>query len=243
MLSQKHKEEEYQSFLSTHAGLFFGFGKRIIVLSKIRLGAELITDFIVMRDEFSAGIYFDLIEIENPYDLPYTREGQPSAKLTRAVQQIQNWKRWLSDNRSEAQILFPHSGVRVFRNPNFRFRIYIGNKNNSERWIEERNQYSQNLGIEIRSFDELSHRIKDRYFLDGLDSNSAQESWLSKEVRNQLETPFYSAYSDNSWRSVLKETRGIGGHFIASNAPTLLRYRVYSPLLKKFKQIHSKQAG
>jgi hypothetical protein len=66
--------------------------------SKLRLGSK-VTDF-VLRE--STGDYI-LVELENPAQPLFRKDGQPSAELTHAVDQTTEWKRYLEDNLSYAQ--------------------------------------------------------------------------------------------------------------------------------------------
>ena len=57
------------------------------------------TDFVLERDEQE----YVLIEIERP-DFPlFTRHGDPTAKLTHAQRQVEDWLDWISDNKDYAQ--------------------------------------------------------------------------------------------------------------------------------------------
>lgn len=118
MLSKTCAEESYHRFIAKHAGFFFcDHERRFVTTSKLRLGADYLIDFAVAEERRSKGLYWELIEIETPYTPPFTRRGVPSAKLTNAIQQILDWKRWLIENRREAERLFPSNGIRTQKSP------------------------------------------------------------------------------------------------------------------------------
>jgi hypothetical protein len=52
-------EEAFHSYLSEHAGMFFADScHRIVVISKLRLGADLVTDFVITNDQRSYGFTY-----------------------------------------------------------------------------------------------------------------------------------------------------------------------------------------
>ncbi len=67
-------------------------------INKMPLGNEHITDFVVFgRRHYSnsLAIHVTLIEIERADKKLFTKAGDPSAFLTHAVRQVQDWKTWL----------------------------------------------------------------------------------------------------------------------------------------------------
>lgn len=100
LLDRNLTENYYQRFLSDNAGLFLGNQDCHLVISKLKLGSDLETDFITLSDGFSNGNNFELIEIKRPDSKLFTEKGLISLDLNRATQQIRDWKRWLIDNKS-----------------------------------------------------------------------------------------------------------------------------------------------
>jgi hypothetical protein len=229
LILDRHHEEVYHSYLNEHAGFFLNYPWEVcVVISKLRLGAEHTTDFIVGRDGSSAGMHYELIELETPYDAPFTNRGNPSARLTAAIQQIQNWRSWIRENRQATRKLLPAIGVRTSRAAaNYTFKVIIGNRENSERWLDRRNDLARQLGIEIRSFEYLTDFVSRDHYSDTSNLWSAEESSLTSFQRNMLANPFFEAYSDSEWRRLVSEPR-YTHHFIANNAEVLLEYRRYN---------------
>ena len=227
-MGQEHPEEVYHQFLATHASLFFFNGlDHYLTLSKIRLGANHIIDLAVPKEGYSRGLSWNLIELESPHCAPYTRGGDPSKALSHGLQQIRNWRRWITDNREEARRTFPSIGVRTIRDPNFRFTLVIGTRENSKRFLEERNQLADEERVRIRSFnflaDLLRHHVhfNEFRFLDG-------DCRFPRAVGNWLASPFSMAIPDKDWRIFLGEFRSVGSFWLPKIAEVLVQRRPYN---------------
>ncbi|HKQ03875.1 MAG TPA: Shedu anti-phage system protein SduA domain-containing protein [Blastocatellia bacterium] len=122
---QSGHEEAIQVFLEEHP-IFLGFlGWHGIVKSKFRLADAFIPDFI------SIGSYpfsnrpqplVTFIEIERA-DMPlFTKSGDPTSFLTHAIRQVQDWKRWVTDNRmylkAQLQIILTEETPQIFDEDN-----------------------------------------------------------------------------------------------------------------------------
>jgi hypothetical protein len=233
LLARRLPEEAYQNYLYNYSGFFFDEWNRPVVISKLRLGSDFVTDFILLEDRGSDGTVFHCIEIETPWTAPFNSRGNPSARLVAAIQQIQNWRRWLLDNRNQALKLFPAFRIRAYREPTFKFKIIIGNRNNSLKWLERRHDLAEALGIGIRSFDLFTDIFDRHLFANYTELYSTESSVLDPLTKNRLANPFYCAYSDTSWRNVLREPLRLD-HFTACNAETLLKHRTFSPAYRGF---------
>jgi hypothetical protein len=71
------------------------------VIPTKRLGSEHITDFLVGEDTPHQPTWY-AVELERPQALLFTQRGDPSAALTHAMRQIDDWRTWLSRNRDYA---------------------------------------------------------------------------------------------------------------------------------------------
>jgi hypothetical protein len=235
ILSKRYSEEIYHDYLREYAGFFLAYCSEVnILISKLRFGADFTTDFVIGRDQHSNGLWYELIEIETPYDAPFTKKGNPSARLSGAIQQIQNWRRWIIDNRREITKLLPTYGVRTSRmDPNFNFKIIIGNRENSEKWLDRRNDLAEQLGIQIRSFDYFTESITTRFFPNSSRFSSTEEWALTSNQRNMFANPFCIAYSDKTWRKIVKEPHYVH-HFFCMNASVLLENRSYNSFFEEF---------
>ncbi len=235
LTDRNHNEETYHRFLHDNAGWFFSDGvNRLVVLSKIRLGANCVTDFVTTYSQMSHGFFYELIEIESPHAPPFTNAGDPSARLAHAIRQIHDWKDWLEENREGAKRLFPSALFSIHDCANFRFTIYIGNRENTSRWLPQRNRLSSELGIEIRSFDALTDHLKRRPLLDFSILSEEIGYPISTKMMNELANPFAKAHSDKVWRQITADPNFRLHHMITTNVPLLLKNREYSNEYARF---------
>jgi len=240
LLITKHNEEVYQSYISEHAGFFFGnLSECYFSISKLKLSNEFITDFVNAFDGHSNGINYNFIEIEIPHRSPFLKNGNPSARLTGAIQQILNWKNWIANHRTEIRDILPSVGHRVYKNPNITFTIFIGNRKNSEKWLERRIELSKEINISIRSFDYLTDLLERRFIHNYVWTLSAELNELHESILNGLANPFYKSYSDKAWRNILLEMNHYS-HFTAHNSEILLNNRRYNKSFDKFLKVYEK---
>jgi len=229
LLDEDHTEKVYHDFLKRHANLFLvntvSFPHSFFAISKLKLGSEFELDFAIPYEDYSNGLIWELIEIKRPQMSPYTENGMPSAKLTEATQQIRNWKRWIQNSRSEARKIFSLRSVRTERQPNFRYTIIIGIRQNSEKWLDERNQYAQENGIQIRSFDYLTERLNSRWFSSMARLSNGGWDEEHPELCKSLANPFIEALTDSQWKNLLREPRIYSGHphFVSHISEILLK--------------------
>ena len=230
-LLRKHKlhERYYHDFVARHAHVFFPMlWKSLQVISKVRLGAELVTDLVQVRDEASLGLSYPLIEIEPPWAAPFTKEGVASARLTRTIHQILDWRRWLEEHKSEARRLFPSLLHFADVRPLFLYCIVIGTRENSRRWLDKRNQLGETLGISIRSFDWLTGCLSARSqcspFAAYYHGGGCEEDHLKLEIKNALANPFVRAMSDPEWRAFISCCFS-DNHMVGHHAERLLQFR------------------
>ncbi|MBA7502496.1 hypothetical protein ES706_01086 [subsurface metagenome] len=111
LLSSSTDEREFQKFLEQHPSLLPGaFGRlggsghtpfpSAVITKPLLPGIRTqVPDFLWIATD-SDTTYPTLIELESPAKLWFTRNGQPSAKLTKARNQLNDWKVWFSENKS-----------------------------------------------------------------------------------------------------------------------------------------------
>jgi Domain of unknown function (DUF4263) len=237
-LSANLPERDYHSFIKTHANLFLvnPLIYSHFSISKLKLGSELELDFAIPFERHSLGLEWELIEIEKPQDAPYNKDGTPSAALTRATQQIRDWKYWLKNSRSEAQKLFSVWKVRPERTPNFRYKIIIGTRENSEKYIDKRNQYGADNNIEIRSFDYLTDCLKGRFFSDEAHLGNGNWDFENRYLCKKLANPFVESFTDSEWKKILENPEiHRRPHFMSHAADVITSsWNVNQKLVNKF---------
>ena len=227
LLNQKLTENNYQTYLTDNAGLFLGNENCHLIISKLKLGSELETDFVTLTDGFSNGNQFELIEIKQPNAKLFTEKGVMTSDFNRATQQIRDWKRWLIDNPSWFKKHLPTVSTRVISDSFLRFKIIIGRRTTNEYEIQKRNQIGAEIGAEIRSFDYLTDKLKRREFYP--------TTWLSDESQHysgEMANPFYKAMSDSEWKKFCKSERLETFHFYSHHAEEIIERRKYNELMK-----------
>lgn len=103
-LERASREEDIQAFLRAHPLLLIqhlGGGHGRWVLPKPRLGSHYVPDFII-GDRDSGGRRWIAVELESPLRPMFTKGGDPSRYLSRAIRQILEWRSWLTANRAYA---------------------------------------------------------------------------------------------------------------------------------------------
>lgn len=101
LLSRTSREEDLQAFLSKHPVLLSPTA--LNVFPKHPLGSEYITDFVIHQGD---GEYI-LVEVEAASHKLFTGKGDPTAKLSHAQQQVENWRDWVQENVAYAQNNLP----------------------------------------------------------------------------------------------------------------------------------------
>ena len=71
-------------------------------LSKERLGAEYVPDFLIAEGS-SIGIEWYAVEIESPRAKIHRADGNPASSLNAAIAQIRDWRQWLMNNLDYAR--------------------------------------------------------------------------------------------------------------------------------------------
>jgi hypothetical protein len=221
LLDDRAGEVACLNFLKNHAGFFFcDSGRRLLAISELELGADFRADFVVADDLSSYGFYYEFIEIEDPNEAPYTSKKQPSARLSGAVSQIMQWRKWLEANRESAKKILPSHEFWTNDNLPAKYTIIIGRRKDMEDWTGLRNQYSNEIDIRIRSFDQLTEVLQEQPFGPVPNLASGEMDGVESIVRNALVNPFRTAISSAEWRKVAP--RLFDYHMAAKNAETLV---------------------
>ncbi len=227
LLNQNLTENKYQTYLTNNAGFFLTRDNCHLVISKLKLGSELETDFVTLTDGFSNGNKFELIEIKQPGAKLFTEKGIMSSDFNKATQQIRDWKRWLIDNPSWFKKYLPTVSTRVISKSFLNFKIIIGRRTRNLYEIEKRNQIGKEIGAEIRSFDYLTDKLKTREFYP--------YTWLSNKAEcyaEEISNPFFKAMSDSEWKKFCKSEKLETFHFYSHHAKEVIKRRKYSELMK-----------
>ena len=125
-------------------------------LSKQRLGAEFVPDFLV-AEVSSIGFEWYAVEIESPRAIAHRQDGLPAEPLNQALGQIRDWRRWLMNNLNYARRPREEDGLGLMgidsRVPGL---ILIGRRHTfPDRFNEFRKQMVDRERIVIHSYDWL----------------------------------------------------------------------------------------
>ena len=230
LISQDLTENKYHEFLKEYAGFFFSDYNCYLTISKLKLGSELETDFINIRDQRSNGIVYEFIEIEKPNCKLFNVAGSPGKEFNTAIQQIRDWKRFLIENKDWFRKNLPSQTTRIINNSGVTFTIIIGRRTDNLLEIEKRNQIADELGIQIRSFDYLTDLLRKRKFFNNACLDTEKGEWFE----NQIENPFCKAINDSKWREFC-EKRFTWTHFYKNNCEKIIELREYNDLINKMK--------
>ncbi|BDC37934.1 Shedu anti-phage system protein SduA domain-containing protein [Paraburkholderia terrae] len=158
-LDSAKREEDIQQFLQANPKYLIqhlGGGHGRWIIPKQRLGAEHVTDFMIgARD--SMGFRWQAVELESPLAKMFTKSGNPSAPLTHAIRQIQDWRLWLTANQNYAARGRGEDGLGLTDiHPDVEGLILMGRRaTESDETRRLRRQMGRDLKIEIRTFDYL----------------------------------------------------------------------------------------
>lgn len=234
LLNENLQESKYQHFLADHANFFFPANNTFYftTISKLKLGSEYETDFVIIYDGFSNGAIYEFVEIEKPSSKLFTASGVPASDFNSALQQIRDWKSFLRKNKQYFKTFLPTTSTQVIHDSNIKFKILIGRRCEDQSIIEKRMDVAYEEGVEIRSFDSLTDNLKNRFFYHKDILNEIPEN-----VENTIINPFNRALSDAEWKMICKTERLNSSHIFHSNSKKVYQYLRQNDLFEKFKQL------
>jgi hypothetical protein len=183
------REEDLQQVLQAHPSLLVhhlrgGHGR--YVLPKVRLGSEHVTDFII-GDRASYGYEWVLVELESPFAKMFKQDGDPSAALNHALQQVGSWRTWLARNLDYAMRGRQESGLGLADIEGEAQGLIIMDRRSSLRpeTHATRRRLQRYHNIQIRTYDwlvEVNRRQVDlmAMFGDRLKDEEAADDWARR---------------------------------------------------------------
>ena len=127
----------------------------IYVIPRPKLGKEYVPDFLIAA-ETSNGLQWTLVEIESPTAALTISDGQHSSQLRKAIQQIIDWREWLSNSANYARRSVADNGLGL---PGIRADarglIIISRADRSTTHSVNRMRELNDRNIEIRTYDWL----------------------------------------------------------------------------------------
>lgn len=158
-LDAAKREEDIQQFLQANPKYLIqhlGGGHGRWIIPKQRLGSQHVTDFMIGERD-SMGFRWQAVELESPLAKMFTKSGNPSAHLTHAIRQIQDWRMWLAANQNYAARDRGEDGLGLTEvHPDVEGLIIMGRRaTECGETRRLRRQMGRDTKIEIRTFDYL----------------------------------------------------------------------------------------
>lgn len=164
LIEEDPQESQLQQFLESHRYILSEqFAHCHHVFPRVRLGERFEADFFCL-DLPSYGNEWIAIEIE-PTNFPVvTRAGRKSAKLEHALQQVRDWRIWVTNNIDYARRPRTTSGLGLEEiGPRFQGYVIIGRRRDyTPTFNALRRQVSDDEMIQIRSWDGIVERAEQR---------------------------------------------------------------------------------
>jgi len=167
ILEAASDERPLQCHLATNPMLLvqhLGGGHGRWVLSQKRLGSQYVTDFII-GERSSGGFEWQFVELQSPNaKLFVPSTGRLGPQLDEGLRQIQDWRRWLDNNRDYARRPRSRDGLGLVdvsgADPGL---LIIGREVNlSDEDVQRRRQLDQQYNIRIHTYDWLVRKAKAR---------------------------------------------------------------------------------
>jgi hypothetical protein len=165
ILDSAADEKPIQRFLEEHpemlASLLGGTYANAVV-PRIDLGGKLEPDFLFAEVD-SAGVHWWLIELESPRAQVLLQDGELAEKARHAIKQIEDWRRWLTNNLDEARRLPYQDGVGLvdIRREHTRGLVLIGRREEVLGCSEDaRQRESTQSRILVRTYDWLLQKFR-----------------------------------------------------------------------------------
>ncbi len=199
-------EQLCTKFLRENAGLFLAKPPDTpIVLSEVFLGSDYKIDFVRATEGFSAGTAYELIEFECPNSPMYNQNGKTSARLSNAIDQVLEWRRWITEHRSQARKIFPSKRWDCGVEPTFTYTIVIGRRTESQQ-VQNKIWSRMHAGnIQIVSYDRITSWMESRIFFDNFICSLAAQTQRfqdNKALLNQAACPYTRSMSQAEWKNL-----------------------------------------
>ena len=164
LIEAKASENELQKHLETYPFILSQqFAHCHHVFPKVALGNQYETDFMCL-DIPSSGKEWIGVELESPQKTVITKLGRKTAKLEHAIQQIRDWRSWVTDNLSYARQSKEQNGLGLVDiSPRFFGYVIIGRrKNYNKKFNELRRQLIRDELVTVCSWDGITEWARKR---------------------------------------------------------------------------------
>jgi Domain of unknown function (DUF4263) len=162
-INNAQREEDLQEFLARNPFILseqLPHGTHVV--PKFRFGGKYISDFLI-SEVTSGGTFWVLVELE-PANIPLvTGEGNLSQRVRGGVQQVRDWRDWLTNNRDHAIKPVAQDGLGLGDIEGIRGWVVVGRRSMvTPRFNQLRRQLADDSNIEIMTYDRLLDWFKKR---------------------------------------------------------------------------------
>lgn len=214
-LNYARDESDMQLFIEANPRILiqhFAVGRGAWVKPKQRLGSEYETDFLIAQ-QGSGGLIWYAVELERPQAILFTKKGDPSAALTHALRQINDWREWLSRNRGYAAQSREQEGLGLIDiHPELDGLIIMGRGADIDtRTTARRRRLARDYRVEIETYDWLLSEARERFESRQTDLARAAndiKTWqeLLSISDGEVPGPVWSTYVSNIDRAKYPKT-------------------------------------
>lgn len=155
LLDEEASENVLQKHLETHPYILSQqFAHCHHVFPKVALGVQYETDFMCL-DVPSSGKEWIAVELESSTKKVITRSGRKTAELEHAIQQIRDWRAWMTESLSYARQNREHNGLGLNDiTPRFFGYVVIGRRKfYNDKFNDLRRQIFRDELITVQSWD------------------------------------------------------------------------------------------
>lgn len=205
-------ERDCLRFIRDHGAMFFQRDPETpISISELSLGSEHRIDFVTVTEGYSGGTSYKLIELESPNCKLFNKDGKTSARLSGAIDQVLEWRRWISQHRTQARKIFPSVRWHADAQPTFSYQIVIGRRAETIKVQDKIWSRIHDSNIEIVSYDRLTNLLQRPFYINhywaGLSAEGRE--YLDKTaLLNKASCPFTKTISDSVWRKTAAANQG-----------------------------------
>ena len=149
MIAARLEEFEYQQFLEANPVFLDPLAAE--VFNRHRLGAELVTDFVIRRHDWR----YVVVEIEKPQSRVMTTRGDFAADFTHAIGQVLDFQGWVSSHVEYARTRMP-----LIETPSGMLVIGLRADLDESRQAKLRRWCANSRNIEVVTYDDLTSRAR-----------------------------------------------------------------------------------
>jgi len=198
VITTAEDERPIQKFLQENGHLLtalMGGGERYCIPQQ-RIGAEYVPDFVI-GDVDSIGVRWVLIELETPRSGIYLKSGDKlDQKAQKGIDQVIEWRNWLSSNISYARKPRSDNGLGLFDiRENSDAVVIVGRRSKMPRTKDAQRREYRKSNIQIHSYDWLVETLRGAIRHEGPPGgNPYLISKTSPNERIQLTGPVFRAF-------------------------------------------------